>query len=190
MPHPPHWVREGIDDSSTLPSGSLHPRQTPGRVQNPETLNTVPVVAVLVAEGTYTLLVRLGMPTTLVFGAAGSRDLEAGWYAYTGSAFGPGGLQARVARHRELARGEREVRHWHVDHLLGAGTSRLGAVFRTPERRIECEVHRGLAGEPVDGLGASDCACATHLRYAAERERLAVPLAEVHELGPGDDGPG
>ncbi|MFB6271172.1 MAG: DUF123 domain-containing protein, partial [Halobacterium sp.] len=55
--------------------------------------------------GTYTLLVRLPEAATVEFGAKGSYDLHAGWYAYTGSAFGSGGL-TRVQRHCDLAAGD------------------------------------------------------------------------------------
>ena len=68
--------------------------------------------------GTYTLLVELPECSTVEVGALGSLDLDAGWYAYTGSALGPGGF-TRVQRHREMAVGERAARHWHVDYLLG-----------------------------------------------------------------------
>ena len=68
--------------------------------------------------GTYTLLLSLPDPTTVAVGALGEFDLPAGAYAYTGSALGTGGF-ARVERHRRVARGDHDVRHWHVDHLTG-----------------------------------------------------------------------
>ncbi|MGB9963399.1 GIY-YIG nuclease family protein [Halobacterium hubeiense] len=134
------------------------------------------------AEGTYTLLVELPVQATGEFGARGAYDLDAGWYAYTGSAFGPGGL-GRVDRHRELAAGERDARHWHVDYLLGRPESRVAAVYVTEDEDVECETARALAdaGAAVDGLGASDCDCATHLAYAARREALESVAAEIHD---------
>ncbi|MFB6077265.1 MAG: DUF123 domain-containing protein, partial [Candidatus Nanohaloarchaea archaeon] len=69
--------------------------------------------------GTYTLVVQVDQDLTREVGALGNIRFSSGWYAYTGSAMGPGGLQ-RVERHREVAAGEREVRHWHIDHLLSA----------------------------------------------------------------------
>jgi len=131
--------------------------------------------------GTYTLLVSLPEPATVEFGAAGAYDLEPGWYAYTGSAFGAGGLK-RVDRHRELAAGERDARHWHVDYLLGHPAASVDAVYVTDEADVECETARRLADEtePVAGLGASDCDCETHLAYAGERTVLAGVLSDVH----------
>jgi len=128
------------------------------------------------------LLIELEAGATIEFGAAGERDLSAGWYAYTGSAFGTGGF-SRVERHRELARGERDVRHWHVDYLLGHPASRLSEVVKSTGEDVECEVSRELesVAEPIAGLGASDCDCDSHLRSAPDREALARAVRAAHE---------
>jgi endonuclease-3 len=136
------------------------------------------------SKGTYTLLVELDAPATVAFGAAGERDLSAGWYAYTGSAFGTGGF-ARVERHRELAAGERDARHWHVDYLLGHPASRVADVVKTADADVECEVSRGVeesdeATESVGGLGASDCDCDSHLMFAPDREEIARSVRRAH----------
>jgi len=134
-------------------------------------------------KGTYTLLVELDAPATVAFGAAGERDLAAGWYAYTGSAFGTGGF-ARVERHRELARGDRDARHWHVDYLLGHPASRIATVVTTADEAIECAVSRKIeandAAESVAGLGASDCDCESHLTFAPDREELTRSVRRAH----------
>lgn len=132
--------------------------------------------------GTYTLLVELPTAAAVEFGARGEYALGSGWYAYTGSAFGPGGLQ-RVDRHRGLAAGESEARHWHVDYLLGHPESRLAAVYATERADVECGTARALndAGRPLAGLGASDCDCTAHLAYAPARGVLAGVAADRHE---------
>ncbi|MFC3478830.1 GIY-YIG nuclease family protein [Halobacterium litoreum] len=132
--------------------------------------------------GTYTLLVSLPEAATIEFGAAGPRDLEPGWYAYTGSAFGAGGLK-RVTRHRELAAGERDARHWHADYLLGHDGSALEAVYVTEREDAECETARALsdAASAVSGLGASDCDCPSHLAFASERTLLESSLVARHD---------
>lgn len=79
--------------------------------------------------GTYTLVVRLEQPARIGFGAAGDRDLQPGWYAYVGSAFGPGGF-ARIDRHRRLASGVCQTRHWHIDYLLGHSAAVIESVVR------------------------------------------------------------
>jgi endonuclease-3 len=138
------------------------------------------------SNGIYTLLIGLESDAAVEFGAAGERDLSAGWYAYTGSAFGTGGF-SRVERHRELAAGERDARHWHVDYLLGHPASRVVEVVKTEGEDVECEVSReieasgGVAAEPIAGLGASDCDCDSHLRFAADREALEREVRRAHE---------
>ncbi|MFB6079029.1 MAG: DUF123 domain-containing protein [Halarchaeum sp.] len=133
--------------------------------------------------GTYTLLLELAEAATVAFGAAGERELEPGWYAYAGSAFGPGGLDARVDRHQRVARGEHDVRHWHIDYLTGHSETRLDAVFVTEGDDRECALARTLAaaGEAVSGLGASDCDCESHVAYAPERAVLAAAAERAHE---------
>lgn len=123
--------------------------------------------------GSYVLLVRLDEPARVRFGATGARDLARGRYAYVGSARGPGGF-ARLDRHRAVARGERDVRHWHVDHLLGHGAASVAGDRRFPEAVGECRLAEAVDGVPVPGVGATDCGCPTHL-YGEEAGELGVP---------------
>lgn len=119
-------------------------------------------------KGCYHLLFSLPHPRRLRIGALGTHHFPAGWYLYTGSAFGPGGLAARVARHR---RGGRP--HWHIDYLAAA--ARLEEVRLMPEVvRRECAhaaAARALPGAsvPVSRFGASDCRCPAHLVHFGER---------------------
>ena len=132
------------------------------------------------SEGTYTLVVELARDAVLEVGALGERALGAGWYAYTGSAFGPGGF-ARVERHRELAAGQREARHWHVDYLLGHPDAAVRAVVRSPGVDVECAVARRLPAGPVEGFGASDCDCRSHLAaLAGDRMTAPATVEEAH----------
>jgi len=50
--------------------------------------------------GTYALLLKLDKQERITVGRLGTFDFPAGYYLYVGSALGPGGLQARLARHR------------------------------------------------------------------------------------------
>ncbi|CCQ33704.1 Endonuclease III protein [Halorhabdus tiamatea SARL4B] len=142
----------------------------------------------MTAKGTYTLLLTLREPTTITFGAAGERDLAAGGYAYTGSAFGTGGF-ARIDRHRKLASGGQDVRHWHVDYLLGHPETALTDVLKTVGEDVECPVARTIATEatPIDGIGASDCDCDTHLAYAPDVEDLRQIVERAHESAQAGD---
>lgn len=114
------------------------------------------------AGGSYVLLVDLAEAARVRFGAAGHRDLEAVRYAYVGSARGPGGF-ARLERHREVARGERDVRHWHVDHLLGHGAASVAGDRRFPPAVGECDLAAAVRGQAVPGVGCTDCRCGSHL---------------------------
>lgn len=133
--------------------------------------------------GTYTILLNLPEAETLTIGALGTYECSAGYYAYTGSAFGPGGF-ARVDRHHEIATGDRETRQWHIDYLLGETGARIETVVRSPEADIECAVAQAVAevGEiPVDTFGASDCNCPSHLSYAPDRNPLLDAVRASHE---------
>jgi len=135
-----------------------------------------------VTGGTYTLFVKQLEAATLEVGALGERRLPAGWYAYTGSALGAGGF-ARVDRHYELAAGDREARHWHVDYLLGHEAAAIRGDVRTPDADVECAVARALPESPIAGFGASDCDCPAHLAYAEDGERLRRAAADAHREG-------
>jgi len=89
--------------------------------------------------GSYTLVVDLASDAALDVGALGTHALPAGAYAYTGSALGAGGF-SRVDRHRRTARGDHDVRHWHVDYLLGHPAARIDRVVRSVGVDVECAV--------------------------------------------------
>ncbi|SDQ38916.1 GIY-YIG nuclease family protein [Natronobacterium texcoconense] len=131
--------------------------------------------------GTYVLVVDVSRSSTIEVGALGEREFAAGTYAYVGSAFGPGGF-ARVDRHRELARGDRDARHWHVDYLLGHPATTLETVVRFPDEDRECELAGRLPGEPVDTFGASDCDCSAHLLETPDGDADAL-LEGAREAG-------
>jgi endonuclease-3 len=131
------------------------------------------------ACGTYTLLVELPRPATIDVGALGTFDLPAGGYAYVGSALGAGGF-SRVDRHRRVADGTHDVRHWHVDYLTGHPAARLVAVVTTRGRDVECEVATALPEGPISGFGASDCTCRSHLGYDESVADLRSAVEAVH----------
>ena len=130
----------------------------------------------MAVPGSYILVIAVEAPSTIEVGALGDREFTAGGYAYVGSAFGPGGL-SRVDRHRELAAGDNDTRHWHIDYLLGTDTIRLASVETYPNEDIECALATAFAEagcEPVAEFGASDCDCGSHLW---ELDGLSLPAA-------------
>lgn len=130
--------------------------------------------------GTYTLVVDLPTSADIEVGALGTYQFDPGWYAYVGSALGPGGF-SRIDRHRDLAAGERETRHWHVDYLLGHPESRLDSAVTTTGVDGECAVAAEVDAPAVSGFGCSDCACETHLYVASTRDRLLAELEAAHD---------
>ena len=116
--------------------------------------------------GTYVLALWLGAARTIAVGRLGTIQFPAGWYLYVGSALGPGGLLARLARHkRRLAVDKRA--HWHLDYLRECAVWG-GAWVRVSGRRLECAWAAELRDLPharivAPGFGSSDCRCVAHL---------------------------
>ena len=50
-------------------------------------------------KGTYCLLLHSDADKSIKVGALGKLNIQKGYYVYIGSAFGPGGLKARIGRH-------------------------------------------------------------------------------------------
>lgn len=63
------------------------------------------------AKGTYVLLSSVSLQKRLEVGRLGAFDLVPGCYAYVGSAFGAGGLRARLGHHLQ----SNAAPHWHID---------------------------------------------------------------------------
>jgi len=119
-------------------------------------------------HGTYLLLLECDKQAELSIGRLGNITTEPGYYLYVGSAFGPGGIQARINHHKHIA----SRPHWHIDYLRAAAEL-LDAwcVYR-----IHCEhawayslMQSKAVTMPLKGFGSSDCDCATHLFYFRNR---------------------
>lgn len=121
--------------------------------------------------GTYALVLRSEGRAGVQIGRWGCLDVRRGYYLYVGSALGPGGVRARVARHCR----ERKTRHWHIDYLRECAD--ISAVwYRHAPDRDEHRWARAAAGldacEPVPGFGCSDCRCVSHLFFSAVEPRF------------------
>jgi len=131
--------------------------------------------------GSYLLVVDCTHSTEIEVGALGPIQFETGYYAYAGSAFGPGGL-SRVDRHRTIARGDHDVRHWHIDYLLGADGVELSTVELFPERDVECALAAAVKNEGcrrIESFGASDCDCGSHLWGPTSRSTLRAVVDSI-----------
>ena len=65
------------------------------------------------SAGTYVLVLEAYETKHVQIGRFGRLALRPGCYFYVGSAFGPGGLRARVGRHVR----ETKSLRWHIDYL-------------------------------------------------------------------------
>lgn len=133
--------------------------------------------------GTYLLLLESPAGGEVRVGKLGTLPLTGGWLAYVGSAFGPGGLRARVGCH--LSR--RGALHWHVDYLLRAVEVAEVWITTDPRKREEewVEALRSAPGSsnPLRGFGAGDCGCDGHLFRLGERPELRHFRAWLGERG-------
>lgn len=147
--------------------------------------------------GTYVLALWLDRARRISVGRLGEFEFPAGWVLYVGSALGPGGLAARLARHRRrFASGKRP--HWHVDYVREQAVWG-GAWARRSGERLECAWAAALGQRPgarilVPGFGASDCRCPAHLVHLPAlpdeawmasilgAERVVVGMDELDEL--------
>jgi Uri superfamily endonuclease len=130
--------------------------------------------------GTYALILRCLQSKHLRIGRLGIFNFPPGWYIYVGSAFGPGGLQARCGHHlRPLIRPR-----WHIDYLRPAAP--LQDIWFTtdaaPREHLWTQIIRGLrrASAPIPGFGSCDCRCPSHLIYFPFRPFFANFQRAVH----------
>jgi Uri superfamily endonuclease len=114
------------------------------------------------SPGSYLLVLYLSRQTKLQVGRLGSVSFKRGWYFYAGSAFGPGGLCARLTHHFQPLRRY----HWHIDYLRDF--ARVRSVWyqlgqNNEHRWSELLVDLPTAENPLRGFGSSDCLCRSHL---------------------------
>ena len=135
--------------------------------------------------GNYILLLYLSSDERLTIGKLGTFDFPAGWYAYVGSAFGPGGLLGRIKHHlRPVGQP-----HWHIDYLRQVAHLREIWLSPYPECHEEEWVDLMLAipgaTVAVEGFGASDSTRESHLIYFDVRPSLEDFIVGVRARLPG-----
>ena len=134
----------------------------------------IPVLELENRTGTYALVLQCGEPGNIEVGRLGVLELQPGYYVYIGSAFGPGGVRARVGHHmRRSARC-----HWHIDYLKPHCTLIEVWVEYSDDKREarwagKLATHR-RSSIPLNGFGASDDRAASHLFYFESRPGAAV----------------
>lgn len=119
--------------------------------------------------GTYALVLSSSFHQPIKIGKLGTIHAEPGYYLYVGSAFGTGGIKARVRHHRQKTNRS----HWHIDYLRIS--MRLDEIWYTYDpSRLEHKWAQMLgqtkgASIPLSGFGSSDCRCKSHLYFFSEK---------------------
>ncbi|MBI1294704.1 DUF123 domain-containing protein [bacterium] len=126
--------------------------------------------------GSYLLLLEIDDPIIVHVGRLGPLIFSPGTWLYAGSAWGHGGVRARVARHFRLEK----KRHWHIDALSLVQPPVAAYVELQSELQSELQVNLTIRLEclwiqrlltlpemrsPHPGFGSSDCiqGCVAHL---------------------------
>jgi Uri superfamily endonuclease len=123
--------------------------------------------------GSYLLLLHAATTGPEIVLRIGRFSLLPGWYLYTGSALGPGGVGGRLAHHLRPVRRP----HWHIDHLrlhlpVVGGWVAYGS--ESAEHRWATALHHHPAFNiPLPRFGASDCRCPAHLFYTDQHPKSA-----------------
>jgi Uri superfamily endonuclease len=116
-------------------------------------------------SGTYALILQAVRKQTIEIGKLGKLRVCPGFYIYIGSAFGSGGLQARIGHHLR----QTKVLHWHIDYLKQAAIIKEVWFSYQPasQEHAWATAFQSLpdAAIPLPGFGSSDCPCASHLFY-------------------------
>ncbi|MEM8531344.1 MAG: GIY-YIG nuclease family protein [Chloroflexota bacterium] len=125
-------------------------------------------------KGTYLLILRLDTDLhDLSIGRLGSFHFTRGHYLYVGSAFGSGGLAARLAYHHQPVKAHP---HWHIDYVRPyADIVETWAVYcavRLEQVWVEALDAMPDMTSPVRKFGASDSRCYSHLLYTSERPEI------------------
>jgi len=110
----------------------------------------------------------------LTIGSLGKYLFPRGYYGYIGSAFGPGGLRARLAHHLKTS----SKPHWHIDYLRQQAEM-IEIWFSSAPVKQEhawARLCQSMPGVSIAAprFGASDCACASHLFLFSSRVRATL----------------
>lgn len=157
--------------------------------------SSAPTLRLSDCKGTYALTLYQASRCSLRVGRLGLHEFKRGYYLYIGSAFGSGGLAARIRHHVRPPHRP----HWHIDYLRSV--SRLKTVWvicSTVRSNVRLEHPWAAVVErmpdariPVKGFGSTDCRCRTHLFYFVRKPLLhlfqeALPVngitAQIRQL--------
>lgn len=122
--------------------------------------------------GSYILLLYSRKEQVVTVGRLGQLKTRSGYYLYVGSAFGPGGIKARLGHHSRVV----AKFHWHIDYLR-QHLALIECWYTDYPQRLERDWCEALSDHPdvsipFKGFGASDDPGHAHLFYSAVRPEL------------------
>lgn len=122
------------------------------------------------------IIVHLPEDMKITIGKLGQIKFRSGYYAYVGSALGPGGIEARIERHKR-----RHKKHWHIDYLLTEAHVVSAHAIKS-RRRMECQIAEVLSERfsSLPKFGCSDCRCSSHLFYSESIEDMEDFLSKLN----------
>lgn len=124
-------------------------------------------------EGSYVLVLRCDSSIKIAVGALGLLTFNKGYYLYVGSAFGPGGLKARLKHHL----GQSKNPHWHIDYLRKE--CEMVEIWwcenplRLEDRWVRLLEQLGYRS-PHAGFGSSDSRSYSHLFHSEQEPPFAL----------------
>ncbi len=129
-----------------------------------------------ITKGTYALILSFKTDPNIQIGKLGRFKFPKGHYVYVGSAFGPGGLNARLTHHLNFA----VKPHWHIDYFKEKAiitNIRIDETGKKLEHKWASILKKRKDNFiPVKKFGASDCKCTSHLFHFKEPP-------EIKEIG-------
>ncbi len=134
-------------------------------------------------KGTYVLIAFVPQVKCIKIGQLGQFEIVPGFYAYVGSAFGAGGLGARVGHHLEST----AAPHWHIDYLLQVAQP-IEVWYSAQGQKLEQHFADLLANAPqfrvpIPRFGSSDYhrSRSSHLFYSRRRPAFAWFRRQLRE---------
>lgn len=127
-------------------------------------------------KGAYILVLELRKDISLNIKALGKVQLAKGMYAYVGSAWGPGGLKARICRHIK----KRKKLFWHIDYLTQLDVVEPLVAILFLEQKIESKLAELLSQyfSGIPRFGSTDTKDFSHLFLIDNLEKLLRILRE------------
>jgi len=125
-------------------------------------------------KGTYALIFQANQEFACKVGKRGNFKGHPGSYVYLGSAFGAGGVGARLSHHLKLSSNP----HWHLDYIRPYMQPVAVCYSNSPIRQEHqwATVISNIANAecPMHKFGSSDCACSSHLFYSQKIQMTTI----------------